>query len=84
MGQLFWQFVNEFLASFNAKYIIEILNMADFLRFLLYRKVLKFWLYQTVGWECIRKASSMESRQPKIMKRNSLSTVFLETFSQKK
>ena len=34
-------------------------KMVDFFRFLLYREVLKFWSYQTIGWECIRKASLM-------------------------
>ena len=54
----FRQFVNNFSALQLWKiYVFDIFNMVDFYRFLLYREVLKFWWYETFGWEFIHKAS---------------------------
>ena len=48
-----YRFFDNFLALLLCKInIFGIFDTGDCFRFLLYLEVLKFWSYQTFGWEC--------------------------------
>ena len=56
--RFFLKFVHNFSTLLSWKiFIFDIHNIFNFFRFLLYRKLLKLWSYQTFGCECIREAS---------------------------